>query len=182
MNLDIIKMKLCKAIDSEGNVLENAVVLEIISQLHSLDITTEELERTRLGKYVNLIRKKTTEQNIANKARALVKKWKKLISAKPDLANGVKRKCSRENTPLREMGPRADTPLNFQDSSRESTPQLTNGDHPDHAQDLQSKEDGVEYNTRTYSWTEAIPIKSEEPAPQESAPPRYVVLPYVCLD
>lgn len=173
-------MKLCRAIDAEGNVLENAIVLDIISQLHSLDITTEELERTRLGKYVNLIRKKTTEQDIANKARALVKKWKKLIvGEKPDKTNGVKRKCSRENTPLREMGPRADTPLIFQDtSSRESTPQLTNGHHTEHQQ-LKPKEEGVEYNSHTYSWTEAIPIKSETPTP---APPKYVVLPYVCLD
>ena len=84
VNLDIIKTKLCKAIDSEGKVsdpwsllagfdifscslllvfsyifpghvnclvtfrpfqvLENSTVLEIITQLHSLDITTEELE------------------------------------------------------------------------------------------------------------------------------------------
>lgn len=77
VNLDIIKTKLCKAIDSEGKVLENSTVLEIITQLHSLDITTEELERTRLGKFVNLIRKNTSEPDIANKARSLVKKWQK---------------------------------------------------------------------------------------------------------
>ena len=40
-------------------------------------ITT--FQRTRLGKFVNLIRKNTTEPDIANKARALVKKWKKLV-------------------------------------------------------------------------------------------------------
>lgn len=170
-------MKLCRAIDAEGNVLENAIVLDIIGQLHSLDITTEELERTRLGKYVNLIRKKTTEQDIANKARALVKKWKKLIVGdKPERVNGVKR--TRESTPLKDMGPRAETPINFHDtSSRESTPQLTNG-HSDHQQTLKPKEEGVEYDSQTYTWTEAIPIKSEE----VEMPPKFVVMPYVCLD
>ena len=36
-------------------------------------------QRTRLGKFVNLIRKNTSEPDIANKARSLVKKWKKLV-------------------------------------------------------------------------------------------------------
>jgi len=191
VNLDIIKTKLCKAIDSEGKVLENSTVLEIITQLHSLDITTEELERTRLGKFVNLIRKNTSEPDIANKARSLVKKWKKLvIGAKPEIANGFKRnikkhRSSRESTPNREMGPRAETPVYLQDhSSRESTPQLvTNGHAPGVTQSdpqlLESTGDGVQYNDATYSWTQSIPIQSSE---SDSKPPRFVVLPYVCLD
>ncbi|KAL5254166.1 hypothetical protein ACHWQZ_G013815 [Mnemiopsis leidyi] len=191
VNLDIIKTKLCKAIDSEGKVLENSTVLEIITQLHSLDITTEELERTRLGKFVNLIRKNTSEPDIANKARSLVKKWKKLvIGAKPEIANGFRRnakkqRSSRESTPIREMGPRAETPVYFQDnSSRESTPHLvTNGHGPGASQSdpqiLESSADGVQYNDSTYSWTQSIPIQSSE---RDSEPPRYVVLPYVCLD
>jgi len=187
VNLDIIKTKLCKAIDSEGKVLENSTVLEIITQLHSLDITTEELERTRLGKFVNLIRKNTSEPDIANKARSLVKKWKKLvIGAKPEIANGFRRNVnrhrgSRESTPNREMGPRAETPVYLQDnSSRESTPHLvTNGHAQSDPQLLESTGDGVQYNATTYSWTQTIPIQSSE---TDSDPPRYVVLPYVCLD
>ena len=48
----------------------------------------------------------------------------------PEIANGFKRnvkkqRTSRESTPIREMGPRAETPVYLQDhSSRESTPQL----------------------------------------------------------
>lgn len=191
VNLDIIKTQLCKAIDAEGKVLENSTVLEIITQLHSLDITTEELERTRLGKFVNLIRKNTSEPDIANKARALVKKWKKLvIGAKPEIANGFRRnakkqRSSRESTPNRDMGPRAETPVFCHDSSsRESTPQLTNGHTNDStvsSEDphlLESGREGVQYQDSNYTWTQTIPIQSE----QESEPPRYVVLPYVCLD
>lgn len=188
VNLDIIKTKLCEAIDSEGKVLENSTVLEIITQLHSLDITTEELERTRLGKFVNLIRKNTSEPDIANKARSLVKKWQKLvIGAKPEIANGFRRnvkkhRSSRESTPTKDMGPRAETPVYH--SSRESTPQLvTNGHAPGEAQPdpqlLESTGEGVQYNDTTYSWTQSIPIQSSE---RDSDPPRYVVLPYVCLD
>lgn len=192
VNLDIIKTKLCRAIDAEGKVLENTTVLEIITELHSLDITTEELERTRLGKFVNLIRKNTSEPDIANKARALVKKWKKLvIGSKPEIANGLKRnskrsRTSRDSTPIKEMGPRAETPVFYHDnSSRESTPQLTNGHTVQEATSvtedpkiLESHTDGVDYNQDTYSWTQTIPIKSAT----EPDPPKYVVLPYVCLD
>jgi len=189
VNLDIIKTKLCKAIDSEGKVLENSTVLEIITQLHSLDITTEELERTRLGKFVNLIRKNTSEPDIANKARSLVKKWQKIvIGSKPEIANGFKRnvkkqRTSRESTPIREMGPRAETPVYLQDhSSRESTPQLVTNGHAEaqsDSQHLESTRDGVHYKDTTYSWTQTIPIQSSE---SDSEPPRLVVLPYVCLD
>ena len=196
INLDIIKTKLCKAIDSEGKVLENKIVLDIITQLHTLDITTEELERTRLGKFVNLIRKNTTEPDIANKARALVKKWQKLvIGARPEIANGFKgnskkQRISRESTPQREntpqrdephreasMGPRADTP-SYDTDSRESTPMLTNG-HTD-TSPLTSNEHGVQYKDTSYSWTQAIPVQHEQQS--DNQPPKYVILPYVCLE
>jgi len=187
VNLDIIKTKLCKAIDSEGKVLENTIVIDIITQLHSLDITTEELERTRLGKFVNLIRKNTTEPDIANKARALVKKWKKLvIGARPEIANGFrgtakKIRVSRESTPQRDnnMGPRAETP-SYDTDSRESTPMLTNGHAVERVSPLTSSEQGVQYKDTTYSWTEAIPVQSEEQP--DSQPQKFVILPYVCLE
>lgn len=200
VNIDILKIKLCQAIDGEGNVLNSSVVLDIITELYSTDITTEELERTRLGKYVNLIRKKTSDQYISSQARALVKKWKKLvISTKPDIANGfLKRKkgqSSRESTPVNRMCYRSDTPID--DSSRDSTASpITNGFHhpsQDAAPHLYVNESGVKYESVHYTWSDSIPIRnnnnstavSQPPPSSDATPtdiPSYVIMPYVVLD
>lgn len=190
VNLDILKLKLTNAIDAQGQVIENAVVLEIINQLLNLEITTEELERTRLGKFVNDIRKNSTEPDIANKARSLVKKWKKLLtSSRPELANGFRRKKrddSRESTPI---GARSDTPISLDCDSRDATPIImTNGhhkgengieEHPEPPVNITSTKEGIQYKDTIYPWTDTIPIKSSQ---QDEDVPRYVILPYVSLD
>jgi len=190
VNLDILKLKLCNAIDSQGQVIDNSVVLEIITQLLSLEITTEELERTRLGRFVNLIRKNSTEPDIATKARSLVKKWKKLLtSSRPELANGFRRKKrddSRESTPI---GARSDTPISLDCDSRDATPVImTNGHHkeengiagPEPPVSVTASREGVQYQDIVYPWTDTIPIQSS--SQQEEDLPRYVILPYVSLD
>eukprot|EP00116_Pleurobrachia_bachei_P010660 sb/3470922/ len=191
VNLDILKLKLCNAIDTQGQVIDNSVVLEIITQLLSLEITTEELERTRLGRFVNLIRKNSTEPDIANKARSLVKKWKKLLtSSRPELANGFRRKKrddSRESTPV---GARSDTPISLDCDSRDATPIImTNGHHkeengkeghPEPPVSITSSKEGVQYQDTIYPWTETIPISSSQQENEDV--PRYVILPYVSLD
>lgn len=42
-------------------------------------MTTEELSTTRLGKYINTLRKSASNSSLAKKAKSLVKKWQKLI-------------------------------------------------------------------------------------------------------
>jgi len=188
VNLDILKMKLCNAIDKEGNVLDTEAVLAIITQLQPLTITTEELEKTRLGKYVNLIRKHAKDPLVSKKARGLVKKWKQLlVSSKPEIGNGLLKRArregsrSREGTPLLGSRSREGTPLlnNFDDSSRESTPMtdtvhetLTNG-HASHLKII-SSEEGVRYEKKHYPWSEPLVVTQEER--------ELVILPYVCLD
>ena len=46
---------------------------------------------------------------------------------------------------------------------------------------LESTREGVSYQTRSYDWTQPIPIQSSEGSNTAEQPPSYVVLPYVCL-
>lgn len=74
-----IKTILDRVVDSDGNVLDMAAVLEVVTILERLPITKEALEKTRLGKTINLLRKKTTNEELAKRAKGLVKKWQKLV-------------------------------------------------------------------------------------------------------
>lgn len=74
-----IKTKLGEAVDPEGNVLNMAAVVEVIGLLERTPLTKEALEQTRIGRTVNLLRKKTDNDDIARRAKRLVKKWQKLV-------------------------------------------------------------------------------------------------------
>ncbi|XP_065314853.1 transcription elongation factor A protein 1-like isoform X2 [Gordionus sp. m RMFG-2023] len=54
--------------------------LDLLNLLNSLPITLEILQKTRIGMTVNSLRKHTTHENIANLAKFLIKKWKKLLT------------------------------------------------------------------------------------------------------
>ncbi|CAK9302889.1 unnamed protein product [Gordionus sp. m RMFG-2023] len=82
-----IKNKLLQAFDEQNNIIDMGIVVETISQLEKTLITREDLEQTRLGKYINEIRKKLTIpsdgktnnailNDIAKRAKNLVKKWR----------------------------------------------------------------------------------------------------------
>eukprot|EP00794_Sanderia_malayensis_P008009 gene8008-8868_t len=75
-----IKSRLDKVVDQEGNVLDMGTVLDIVSVLERITITKEALETTRLGRVINLMRKKTDNEELAKRAKKLVKKWQKLVS------------------------------------------------------------------------------------------------------
>ncbi|KAK3730756.1 hypothetical protein QZH41_019539 [Actinostola sp. cb2023] len=98
-----IKSRLDKAVDPEGNVLDMAAVLELVSTLERLPLTREALETTRIGKTINLLRKKTNNDDLARRAKKLVKKWQKLVINQLEASRSV------------------DSPLN---GSRISSPQI----------------------------------------------------------
>lgn len=78
-NITEITQKLLKSLDNNYNVINMPAVIEIISILEKVAITKELLETTRLGKYVNELRRKTTNEQLSKRAKELVKKWKSLV-------------------------------------------------------------------------------------------------------
>ncbi|GFY42922.1 mediator of RNA polymerase II transcription subunit 26 [Trichonephila inaurata madagascariensis] len=80
-----IKEKLLQALDHEYNVVDMDAVLDVITALEKAGITKDALEKTRIGKYINELRKRTTNEQLARRAKELVKSWRKLL---PQRVNG----------------------------------------------------------------------------------------------
>lgn len=83
-----IKDKLLRALDEEYNVVDMPAVYEVISLLEKIVITKEALERTRIGKFINELRKRTTDEQLAKRAKELVKSWRKLLPQPEASVNG----------------------------------------------------------------------------------------------
>ncbi|XP_064617168.1 mediator of RNA polymerase II transcription subunit 26-like [Liolophura sinensis] len=79
-----IKDRLLRALDEDNNVVDMAQVLEVISILETYTITREALEQTRIGKTINELRKKTKNEELAKRAKRLVRSWQKLVSGGGD--------------------------------------------------------------------------------------------------
>lgn len=54
-------------------------VLSVISALEGATITKEQLEATRLAKYINQLRRRTNCENLARRAKSLLKRWREMV-------------------------------------------------------------------------------------------------------
>lgn len=78
-----LKDKLLRTLDNDYNVVDMAGAREALSILEKYPITRETLEQTRLGRYVNEMRKRTTDKDFAKRIKNLVRSWQVLVTPGP---------------------------------------------------------------------------------------------------
>lgn len=156
-----IKTILDRVVDADGNVLDMAAVLDVVTILERLPITKEALEKTRLGKTINLLRKKTTNEELAKRAKGLVKKWQKLV---------INHLETLRNTDSPINGGRLSSPQingTIRDSEKPASPSV---DRAGKSKILEGKKRGVKRKRNSCSSNENSPNVSMKSDDSESHP------------
>ncbi|XP_011195011.2 mediator of RNA polymerase II transcription subunit 26 isoform X1 [Zeugodacus cucurbitae] len=74
-----LTLRLCQAIDQNYEVVNMEAVTSVISTLEGTKITKEQLETTRLAKFINHLRRRTKDEHLARRAKSLLKKWREMV-------------------------------------------------------------------------------------------------------
>ncbi|XP_022217468.2 mediator of RNA polymerase II transcription subunit 26 [Drosophila obscura] len=70
---------LSQALDQNYDVVNMDAVLSVICALEGTTITKEQLEATRLAKYINQLRRRTKDEHLARRAKSLLKMWREMV-------------------------------------------------------------------------------------------------------
>lgn len=111
-DINAIKSMLISSVDKNFNVIDQDRLNQILSLLESYPMTQAELEKTRIGKYINEVRKKTADTSLAKRAKELVKKWQRVINSHAGKANTDSPRSSLSSAILTKTTPRVSTPNN----------------------------------------------------------------------
>ncbi|XP_051531308.1 mediator of RNA polymerase II transcription subunit 26-like isoform X2 [Myxocyprinus asiaticus] len=74
-----LKEQLLQAIDAQNNIQNLAAVLDVICCLENYPMTKEALVETRLGKLINDLRKRSTDEELVKRLKKLVRSWQRLL-------------------------------------------------------------------------------------------------------
>lgn len=74
-----LTLRLCQALDQNYDVVNMDAVMSVISTLEGTTITKEQLETTRLAKFINHLRRRTKDEHLARRAKSLLKKWREMV-------------------------------------------------------------------------------------------------------
>ncbi|XP_050978553.1 mediator of RNA polymerase II transcription subunit 26 isoform X2 [Labeo rohita] len=76
-----LKEQLLQAIDAQNNIQNMMAVLDVICCLESFPMTKEALVETRLGKLINDVRKRSTDEDLVQRLKNLIRRWQTLVGA-----------------------------------------------------------------------------------------------------
>lgn len=80
-NPKYIRERLFQGIDKDYNVTDMGIVVEVLGELENFHMSREELEDTRLGKHINELRRKASDnKELATRAKSLIKRWRDLLA------------------------------------------------------------------------------------------------------
>uniref|UniRef100_A0A8C2E0U1 Mediator of RNA polymerase II transcription subunit 26 n=1 Tax=Cyprinus carpio TaxID=7962 RepID=A0A8C2E0U1_CYPCA len=74
-----LKEQLLRAINSQNSIQNTMAVLDVICCLEKYPMTKEALVETRLGKLINDVRKRSTDEDLVKRLKNLIRRWQRLV-------------------------------------------------------------------------------------------------------